>query len=211
MQKGKLNEIKIEIERQRSEYENMMFGQKERIFSLREENRKLKEELETYKRKDAQISSALLSALQKAREIEDTAKLRSEMDLLRLKEFHARWMRYYEEVKKLFPKDANLKAAGRFLAKMDAILTGEPEKKQAVLKGEQTAAKGEEAALMKELESGKERISAAITENRKIDSAAAFEKPDEDDLFDLDNLLNTQSLQSLDELCKEMGLMEDGK
>ena len=63
---------------------------------------------------------------------------------------------------------------------------------------------------MKELESGKERISAAITENRKIDSAAAFEKP-EDDLFDLDNLLNTQSLQSLDELCKEMGLMEDGK
>ena len=50
MQKGKLNEIKIEIERQRSEYENMMFGQKERIFSLREENRKLKEELETYKR-----------------------------------------------------------------------------------------------------------------------------------------------------------------
>lgn len=204
MQKGKRNEIKIEIERQRSEYENMMFGQKERIFSLREENRKLKEELETYKRKDAQISSALLSALQKAREIEDTAKLRSEMDLLRLKEFHTRWMRYYEEVKKLFPKDANLKAAGRFLARMDAILTGEPEKKQAVLKGE-------EASFMKELESGKERISAAITENRKIDSAAAFEKPAEDEEFDLDNLLNPNSLQSLDELCKEMGLMEDGK
>ena len=75
--KSKLKDVKIEIDRQKSEYENTLFGQKERIFSLREENKKLKEELESYQKKDKQISSALVLALQKAREIEETAKIKS--------------------------------------------------------------------------------------------------------------------------------------
>ncbi len=123
--KAKVNDLKIQVEKQRSEYENALFGQKERIIDLREENRRIKEELEQYKKKDKQIASALLLAQQKAKEIEDNARLASALEMKRLSDFHQKWLRYYDGIKKLFPQDPALQSAGSFLKKMEAMLAGD--------------------------------------------------------------------------------------
>ncbi|MBQ2712210.1 MAG: hypothetical protein IJF71_02430 [Clostridia bacterium] len=186
----KKSKLKIELDRQASEYESALFGQKERLFSLREENRRLKEELEAYKRKDGEVSEALLVALQKAREIEESARLKSELELKRLQEFHARWIRYYEEVRKLFPKDKRVENAGVFLAKMEKILE---------LPAVSVEAPKEDAAFIREMEGGRERIKAALTAVTPEGGEAGAEGE-----FNMDDVLNPQNLAGLDELCKEL-------
>ena len=218
--KSKLNDVKIEIDRQKSEYENTLFGQKERIFSLREENKKLKEELESYQKKDKQISSALVLALQKAREIEETAKIKSGLEMLRLKEFHRKWVSYYEKVQKLFPEDEKIKSAGIFLKKMQEILhIGIP-----------SQGPEDEKTFRRELEAGKERINSALQDTKSMTLASAEaeeerilqklkDKPEgessSDDFFksiekaargNFEEILDGENLSSLEDLCREMGL-----
>lgn len=218
--KSRPNGVKIEIDRQKSEYENTLFGQKERIFSLREENKKLKDELESYQKKDKQISSALVLALQKAREIEETAKIKSGLEMLRLKEFHVKWVSYYEKVQKLFPEDEKLKSAGIFLKKMQEILrigipTPDPE---------------DEKNFRRELEAGKERINSAMQDVKSVTVASAEaeeerilrklkDKPEGEsssaDFFkslekaargNFEEILDGENLSGLEDLCREMGL-----
>ena len=223
---SKMNDIKIQVEKQRSEYENALFGQKERIFSMREENQKLLEELEQYKKKDKQIASALLLAMQKAKEIEDNAKLAASLEMKRLTEFHKKWARYYEDIKKLFPQDSGVVAAGEFLKKMESVLTSGLDKN--------TYSEDEES-LRRQHESERARINSRIS--RESDAVAAVEhsatqpekapetktqspkeifekkllemknyldKQKED--FSMEEVLNPKNLASLDELCEEMGL-----
>ena len=120
---NKPGELKNNADKQLSEYENALFGQKERIFSMREENRRLTEELENYKKRDKQISGALMLAMQKAKEIEDNARAAAELELERLKEFHNKWVRYYEDVRRMFPEDTRVAAAGELLARMEVVLS----------------------------------------------------------------------------------------
>lgn len=181
------NQLKIEFDRQVSEYESALFGQKERLFSLREENRQLKEEVEQYKKKDSEVSGALLAALGKAREIEDSARIKADLELRRLKEFHEKWIRYYEEVKKLFPKDKRVENAGVFLAKMEKILDLPVAKTPSP----------DEAALGQELSRSRERIKSAL--EPPVEGAAAAEGE-----LDLNEILNPTNLAGLDELCKEL-------
>lgn len=115
-------ECKKQIDALTMTYENKLSEQKERIFNLVDENKKLTEELAKYRKKDSEISSALMLALSKAQEIENSAKQRYAMEIERLKLFHTKWVAHYEKIRKSLPADENVITAESFLFEMDKIL-----------------------------------------------------------------------------------------
>lgn len=120
-------EVDSYINRLKLEYEDRLAAQKERIFDLVEELKSVKKELDDYHRKDDEISSALMNAVSKAKEIEAEAEARYESELNRLKIFHTKWVRYYNEIKERYPIDDGLMSVERFLLEMNRILGSEAE------------------------------------------------------------------------------------
>lgn len=76
------HELKREFNRQSVEYECLIKEQKDRILSLRDENRELREQLEEFKRKADSISSAIVNAELTAAGIINASKKQA-MDILR--------------------------------------------------------------------------------------------------------------------------------
>lgn len=126
-------EVDSYIHSMKMEYENRLAVQKERIFELVERNKKAEEELESYRKKDDEISSALLGAVAKAKDIEQEAELRYENELNRLQVFHAKWVRYYNEIRTKYPLDDDLLSVEKFLTEMNRILGSDAE----IARGEQ--------------------------------------------------------------------------
>lgn len=103
-------------------YENKLSDQKDRIFALIEENKKLVSQLGEFREKDRQISKTLMVAVQKAKEIEDAAKAKYNMEIERLKLFHSKWTSYYQSIKDKLPQSADIAKIEAFLNRMDEIL-----------------------------------------------------------------------------------------
>ena len=74
-----------------------------RIDELRQENIKLTNELEEFKRQEKNISKTLIYATNKAQEIENTSKLRYELELKNLDEFYAKWQNFFDELMIKYP------------------------------------------------------------------------------------------------------------
>lgn len=185
-------------------YENKLVEQKDRIFSLLDENKKLIEELEEYKGKDAQISKALILAISKAKEIEDAARLKYNMEIERLKVFHSKWVSYYASVKNKIPVTDDLLSAEDFLMRMDRVLG---------LNSKELSLGGEAEALAqfidesKRLEGrGRNRKEDKNTNN--FDESAATLPPKCEDGLDMNEVLNPQNLPELEELIKQMGILD---
>ncbi len=66
-------------------YENQLADQRERIQILQDENERLKLDLKTFTDKESNISSALLVAVDKAKQIEDGSKKVYELEIQRLR------------------------------------------------------------------------------------------------------------------------------
>lgn len=173
-------------------YEDKLSDQKERIFSLVEENKKLYIELKEFKDKDSQISKALMVALQKAKEIEEAAKEKYNMEIERLKLFHHKWISYYEKIKKIMPIDENMLTAEEFLNKMDNILGLQ----------NNSINKDNNDAMLQFLDETK-RLEK---QNKDIDESAVTLSPD--NKLDMNEVLNPQNLPELDELIKQMGILD---
>lgn len=103
-------------------YENRLAQQKDRIFALVDENKNLSAQLDVFKGRDAQITKALMIAVSKAKEIEDAAKQKYDMEIERLRLFHYKWVSYYAEMKNKLPLNRDMLSAEAFLSEMDKIL-----------------------------------------------------------------------------------------
>ena len=108
--------------KQSKDYEDMLSEQKERIFELIDENKKLNELNEVYKKKDEQISGALVLAVEKAEEYETACKIRYEIEAKRIKAMHNKWASYYDKIKELLPCDKNLLAAQKLIKDLDTMV-----------------------------------------------------------------------------------------
>lgn len=75
-----------------------------RINELREENFNLIKQLSLYKQKEQIISQALTTATEKAKEIENTAKLKYNLELNNLKHFYDKWNCFMSELIIRYPK-----------------------------------------------------------------------------------------------------------
>lgn len=177
-----LQEVKELLREQSFDYENALADQKERIFALIKENEQTLLELEKFKKKDEAISSALVLAVQKAKEIEKSAKKKFEGNLIRLKIFEAKLANYYKKLVEKYPLDDTLQKTEDFIKKMDEILGTDYLK----LGGEEKMFKAENPTL----------LTGGYLNYMDIKS---------DSGFDINEALNPS--EDLEEICKELGLI----
>ena len=81
----KMDEVDNYIASATYNYENQLAGQRERIQILQDENERLKHDLKTFTDKESNISSALLVAVDKAKQIEEGSKKVYELEIQRLR------------------------------------------------------------------------------------------------------------------------------
>ncbi len=106
------------------QYENSLAEQKDRIFELKGSISMAEKLLDEYKKKESEINSALLAAVNKAKEMEDAAEKKYDLEIQRLKLFNAKWQSYFNEIIKRYPVDDNLVSVAAFTSEMAGILSG---------------------------------------------------------------------------------------
>ncbi len=79
-------------------YEEKLAEQKDRVFSMRNEINVLNERLELYQAKDKQISKALVYAVEKADQIESSARKLYDLEIKRISILYAKWQELIDEV-----------------------------------------------------------------------------------------------------------------
>lgn len=173
----------------RTEYETQLNSQRDRISSLLEENRKLSKEVDTFKEKDSLISSTLISAKEKASEMEEAAKLRYSLVVETLRKFSENWRSYFEFLKEKYPNYSTIQKAVKLKEALDESLTS-----------------GDEEEIIKtateHLKNASENL--ALTPKERVNE---FIATTEDNGFNLEEVLNPGKLE-LEDICKELGLME---
>ena len=173
----------------RTEYETQLNSQRDRISTLLEENRKLSREVDTFKGKDSLISSTLISAKEKASEMEEAAKLRYSLAVETLRKFSENWRSYFDFLKEKYPNYSTIQKAVKLKEALDESLTLEDEEQIVKTATEHLKNASENLVL-----TPKERVNEFIATT-------------EDNGFNLEEVLNPGRLE-LEDLCKELGLME---
>ncbi len=85
-------------------YEEKLSEQKDRVFSLRNELGLLNERLKAYQEKDKQISKALIYAVEKADQIEGSARKLYDLEIKRINILYERWDEILEHIEGRFGK-----------------------------------------------------------------------------------------------------------
>ena len=91
-------------------YEEKLAEQKDRLVSLKTELDMAKVSLNEYREKDQQISRALVMAVEKAEQIEDTSKKIYGLEIKRVRLLYNRWEVLLEEIERRYP---NLATTGK--------------------------------------------------------------------------------------------------
>lgn len=103
-------------------YEETSAAQKDRINELKNQLSVAEKELKAYRDKSGLVSSAILSAVSKADEIERLSQIKYNQEMGQLQAFHDKWSDYYGKILERYPLDDQLLAAGRFNMQMAKIL-----------------------------------------------------------------------------------------
>lgn len=85
-------------------YEEKLSEQKDRVFALKAQQDKTEQTLQSYIEKDKQISQALVYAVEKAEQIETSAKKIYELELQRVRLLYNRWEELLLEVEAKYPQ-----------------------------------------------------------------------------------------------------------
>lgn len=86
-------------------YEEKLAEQKDRVFTMRNELEVLKNRLEAYQNKDKQISQALYYAVEKAGQIENSARKLYDLEIKRVNILYERWGIIIEELEKSYGRE----------------------------------------------------------------------------------------------------------
>ena len=112
-------EFEKEVTALKNEYENKLKEQKERIISLREENDSLKQKLNSYSVKDESISRALVLAVEKAKELENSSKNLYELEIQRIRILYSRWEKMLEAIIQKYPNIKTINEVKDLMAEFD--------------------------------------------------------------------------------------------
>ena len=193
------------------EYDGRLKEQKNRIFELVNQMQDKNEECEKLKKRDAIISKALLSAVEKVKQVEYSAKKKTENEINRLQLFINKCEKYLSDIKLNYPIDTNIQKFDEFTDKMRGLMPETSKnvntKKENVniVKQENNIAKEENNTAKEELAAGrifnpKEKIEKYIEKDIKVN-----EKEDD---FNMDDVLNPKGELNLEDLCRQLGLMD---
>lgn len=192
--KGNTKECLLkQLEEQKEDYEIILGEQKNVILRLKEDMRKMSAELEAYKNRDNLIGLTLKSAEEKAEETRRLCETEYLAEMRRLKEFKERWNKYFRYIKEHYPSAPEREAGENLLNKLGAVLLKNASDKERI--GELNLAV---STVPVEFDP-KSKVEAYLDGRSSEEVLSAF---------DMSEVLNPGELD-LEELCKEMGLMEE--
>lgn len=108
----------------KSEYENSLARQRERIEELKRALESAENSIKAYKEKSSLVTKAIYNAVAKAEEIERLSQIKYNQEIEQLKAFHDKWISYYNKILERYPLDEELMAASKFNNRMRNILAG---------------------------------------------------------------------------------------
>lgn len=167
------------------EYTAQLVKYKEKVVELAKENTYLKTELEELDNKERLISSALIKAEKSAFEFEQQAKVNYDLEMERLKRFASKWDEYFRELMDKYPLYPKVKQACEIIDKVSSCENN----------NEQT---------IKDVEKVFDKNAPFNPKGKIYDYISATS----DNGFNMDEVLNPGELE-LEDLCKELGLIED--
>lgn len=186
---------KIEVESMLSaisnKYEQQLVEQKNKIRELIKENNDLKTSIESYKDKEELILLTLMRAEATANDIKKDAELQYSLELQRIKNFSKKWNGYFKELKEKYPLYPVVKKALNVVNKLED------------LSGDDVTAK----ATINELD---EMIDDGVKKFNPKSKIKDYIVATKDGGFDMNEVLNPGALK-LEDLCKELGLIEESE
>ena len=172
-------------------YKIRLAEQLNRIKELSALNEDLLAQLSDYKNKEEQISKALIDATEKANELHRQAELSFEAETQRLKNFVERFNGYFSYLTEKYPYYEKVKDASELFENIKKTLES----------GCNTAEK------IENIDGDLSRISKGQVFSPKA-KIAEYIAATESNGFNMEEVLNPGKLE-LEDLCKEMGLMEE--
>lgn len=189
--KYKKDEVQTLIDGIRAEYELKFIEQRDKIRELVRENNDIKTKLEVYTDKEALILSTLMRAEASVKDVEEKAELQYELELKRIKNFSEKWNGYFKELKEKYPLYPVVKRAIDIKDKLEQ------------LSDENVSGKDAIRELDKMLEQDKEKFDPKSKIKDYIVATS-------DNGFNMEEVLNPGALK-LEDLCKELGLIEENE
>ena len=191
--KYKKKEVEELLDACKIESDNLISEYKSKISELELENKRLLSEVAVYKERDFLITNTLVNAEKQADELTSKTQAIYELEVERLKKFSERWKGYFNYITEKYPLYGQVKDAVEIYETLKSLLS--TEKGKAVVDG-----------LEKILDEKSVKISESIFNPKsKIEEYIAATS---DSGFNLNEVLNPGELK-LEDLCKELGLIEE--
>lgn len=173
----------------KAQYENLIAEQRTRISELSNENSILQSQLDEFKQKEKLIISTLERAEKSADEIIEQAKEQYLQEMQRLKAFVENWNDYFDDLKEKYPLYSNVKKALKIRDRVKDFNGGDVK------------------VAITELDESIDKYKIKFNPKQKIKDYIASTG---DNGFNLDEVLNPGKLE-LEEICKELGLIEQSE
>ena len=181
----------------KTEYENRFLELRTRVSDLLKENSLLKSELESNMGKDELILAVLKRAEQTALDLEKQASLEYQLEFERLKSFAKKWNSYFENLKTKYPASTKVKKAIKIKDKLTDLAKNDIDGKKACLELEKLLDEDNKVKTAK-----KQKV--FDPKSKMANYIASTEKNG----FNMEEVLNPGKLE-LEDLCKELGLIEE--
>lgn len=194
LSKRKYKKIEVEtlLDNLSSDFNLIINKQKLEIKNLTDEKTKLIAEIELYKEKEDAINGAMLNAEQNLIDKQKDADRYYSLTVQSLKSFLTRWNSYFNALAEKYPLYSAVNSAIEVKKQLEKILLTETNDKDIVSKAE--------TLLPKETKTTKK-----FNPQQKINDYIVATSDTE---FNLDEVLNPGELV-LEDLCKELGLIEE--
>lgn len=119
-----------DVDRFVAENNKVIADLKEHIAELKSDLAEKNTELKSFKQKQDLIVKSIMSAVQKAEQIENLIKQKYVGEMAHLEAFHQQWTSYYKRLIEKYPLSDELNALNLFNRRVSAILTDEADPKE---------------------------------------------------------------------------------
>lgn len=187
-------EVEAILDAVKREYEEKLSAKKARITELVKENSACRVELDSYIKKDKQISAALKHAEEYSAELERKADMRYELAVETVSSFLLKWDAYFDHLKEKYPMYPVVADAVALRDKIVKIV-GQKDNKTVIYTAD------------KSLSGLKNAKNPVFRPKEKIAEYIAATENDSNG-FNMDEVLNPGALR-LEDLCKELGLLTE--
>lgn len=187
--KYKKEEVSELLENNSFEYENKIADLKDRINELIENNKDLVEKVEYYKNKEGVIIDTLEQVNNESKEKKEEIELSYQAEIDSLKNFSSKWDEYFSLLKEKYPLYPVIQDAIELKEKLKQLLNTD-----------------DKAKIVSSL---KEKLDLNQKDNPQARINGYIAKTTGEE-FDIEEVLHPGELK-LEDLCKELGLMENKK